>query len=500
MTRRRGERSTACAAGAVTRRCPSAHFSADRPRGLTADAHKGGVRCARSIGGPLALSAMPQAQAPGPNTPAADADTSATSETVSEHPLADSSGSTQLSAGGAALSIPMTPSARRTPRTGSAPSPSHAPLTPRAVPSTSAAVPPRMHQIRYIRSDAAGSSVRAQHRTRAGDDCRHHERMNHLVVECSDAAAGHSRNVGPLHADMLEALATQERRCLELREELGREETLLKNMRDAWQRMALRVGIGTNGLPMRAPPRATQRPTPPVPAAHPPARDEASWSDLRFMPSQITSQFHALVDPRPGSAHGSSVSPNSRSPGKDDAPAYRVRTKRLPPIGTHAVRPPALPPKDDLSAEVLREKLSNGWHVLSKRLIETTSSFKDLSWMVDDVPSTAPSSRMSLPPLFSDDINVGVLSRVLPPRSPTGNEEHAPPLPPKSPSKSHPAPALATDVMAGVSSKNHEPLGEASMAAPIVSEPLTRDLVSLAIDEAPSAAATPTSADNDRAP
>ena len=190
MTRRRGERSTACAAGAVTRRCPSAHFSADRPRGLTADAHKGGVRCARSIGGPLALSAMPQAQAPGPNTPAADADTSATSETVSEHPLADSSGSTQLSAGGAALSIPMTPSARRTPRTGSAPSPSHAPLTPRAVPSTSAAVPPRMHQIRYIRSDAAGSSVRAQHRTRAGDDCRHHERMNHLVVECSDAAAG----------------------------------------------------------------------------------------------------------------------------------------------------------------------------------------------------------------------------------------------------------------------------------------------------------------------
>ncbi|WFD18884.1 hypothetical protein MCAP1_001097 [Malassezia caprae] len=435
---------------------------------------------------------MPEALAAGPNAPAADPDTTATSETVSEHPLADTSGSALLDDGEGALSIPMTPSSQRPLRAGSsAPSTSHTPLEPRSVTSTPATMPRRSRQIRYIRSNASSPTVRRVPPARTDDRPRQYERIHRLVTECNNAAAGHSRNVAPLQADMLEAIATQERHCLELREELGREETLLKDMRDAWQRMALRVGVGAIGLPVHAPPRAaprvTQRPTPPVPAAAAPARDETAWSDLRFMPSQIASQFQALVDSRPSSGAAASTPPSSRSPGKDDAPAYRVRTKRLPPIDTHAARPPALPPKDDLSADVLREKLSNGWHVLSKRLIETTSSFKDLSWMVDDMPSTAPSSRMSLPPLFSDDTDVGALSRVMSPRSPTGHEAHAPPLPPKSPTRSRPAPALATDAMVVVPSGDDEPLGEASMAGPTVSEPLTRDLVSLAIHEAPSA-------------
>jgi len=445
---------------------------------------------------------MPGALPSGPNDPAADPDTTATSEAVSEHPLADMTGSTQLSDGEGA-SIPMTPSSRHPLRAGStALSPSHTPLKHRSGTNTPATVPRRSRQIRYIRSNASSPTVRRRHCTRVEDCSRQRERMNHLVIECNDAAAGHSRNVAPLHVDMLEAIATQERHCLELREDLRREEALLQDMRDAWQRMFLRVGVGVNGLPVRAPPRAApramQRPTPPVPTAAAPARDETPWRDLRFMPSQIASQFQALVDSRPDGGPGTNTLPSSGSPDKNDGSAYRVRTKRLPPIDTHVARPPALPPKDDLSAEVLREKLSNGWHVLSKRLIETTSSFKDLSWMADDMPSTAPSSRMSLPPLFSDDTHVGALSRAMSPRSPTGNEGHAPPLPPKSPTKSRPAPALATDVMVGVPSGDEEPLGEASMAGPIVSEPLTRDLVSLAINEAPSTAVgPPVSADND---
>lgn len=434
---------------------------------------------------------MPPAAAPGLSPPhlsgpAVDPDSSFASETVSEHPLADLS-TTQLSDGEADVSIPMTVSTRPTMRTSSvAPSPSRPSLSPcSAKVSSSMLRHPR--RLRYIRSRASSTSPHRRRRfgpTEDGPLLR--ERMDRLVIECNDAAAGNIRQTGPLHADMLEAIATQERLCLELREELKSEEVYLKNMRDAWQRMALRVGIGANGLPTRMP-RMTQRPTPPVPAAVAPVRDSPSRNDARFMPSHITSQLHALVEPQSESAHAAPSPPSSRSPGKD-LPAYRVRQKRLPPIHTHGAKQPAVPPKDDLSAEVLREKLSNGWHVLSRRLIETTASFKDLSWVADDVSSSAPSSRMSLPPLFSDDTNVGALSRydtnVPLPRTPSPNDgASAPPLPPKSPSKSRAV--LATSVAVGAPKQVTKPLDEASIAEPIVSEPPTRDLVSLAIHDAP---------------
>ncbi|WFD26123.1 hypothetical protein MNAN1_001098 [Malassezia nana] len=435
---------------------------------------------------------MPPAAAPGPSPPrlsgsAADPDSSFASETVSEHPLADFS-ATQLSDGEADVSIPMTVSTRPTMRASSvAPSPSRPPLSPSPA-KVSASTLRRPRRLRYIRSHA--SSTSSPHRRRRSGPTEDHlllrERMDRLVIECNDAAAGHMRQTGPLHADMLEAIATQERLCLELREALKSEEVYLKNMRDVWQRMALRVGIGANSLPARVP-RMTQRPTPPVPAAVAPVRDSPSRSDARFMPSHITSQLHALVEPRSDSAQAAPSPPSSRSPGKD-SPAYRVRQKRLPPIHTHTAKQPAVPSKDDLSAEVLREKLSNGWHVLSRRLIETTASFKDLSWVADDVSSSAPSSRLSLPPLFSDDTNVGALSRydtnVPLPRTPSPNDgASAPPLPPKSPSKSRPA--LATSVAVGVPEEVTEPLGEASMAGPIVSEAATHDAVSPAVHDEP---------------
>lgn len=277
-----------------------------------------------------------------------------------------------------------------TPRLGKSTSKQSPPSPPSSTQSArSVTTPGKTRRVRYIRT----------HEQVPPRDAARLEDVDNILALCYDVSVGRIKRMAPIHREALHAIAAKERMCMELREELAHEEAQLEELRSAWRRMTMRIGANP-------PAHRTQRPpTPASPSrnALPPTRetmrlaDDAkaaeAWSDWRRIPSQLSNQLHAMMDQFQTTDHdagSSSSSPQERT-------MRPSKTKRFVPSRAHAQD--ILSIKDDLHPEILREKLSSGWHVLSQRLRDTTASFADLStWAPNDTPPiSSQSSRTSLP-------------------------------------------------------------------------------------------------------
>lgn len=268
-----------------------------------------------------------------------------------------------------------------------------------------------------------------------------------LLQACAQSAHG-AEPLWPgssLQSDMLHAIATKERLCLELREQLQNEETQLTALRNAWQRLAVRGAIKT-APPHRPAPRRSevlqpqrtsvfspssiqarrteQQLAPPPPArgqspnspthASPTKSKESSWRAR--IPQQLTSLMdqvtHTHEEPvrnparevsqwlaaREQEEGGTPPTPHAgpEVPGSTQPPlAYTERHT----LDADAL-PPSLPPKD---GEGLGDRLMSGWSVLSKRFLETTSTLADPHAWSEGLAGP-PSSRGSLPRDYMSDI------------------------------------------------------------------------------------------------
>lgn len=337
---------------------------------------------------------------------------------VDRHPLSYPASLPSTPSDRAEMSIPLTPQTRRaglltsssstaTPHTsaGKSASPSprrspHGAASPVSVPT-----PSRLRQLRYVR-DRTSSAVSP---TIAGTSAAMsppipparppsppqpynvptHDDIHALVSQCNEAMAGHAQRIHDIHQQVLEAIAAKERYCLDLRETLRREEEQLQELRTAWQRMALRVGTGMHAqhrsqpdrVPTSVSSQVTVRPVLPS-QIRPPSTAQPTTKETRTTADPFTASSASTV---PSSAQ--STSPPL--PPLPQAPQARAQPELM----------------NDLGADVIREKISSGWHVLSKRFLETTASLTDMSsWKPDEAPlTTSQSSRASIPP-FSDDV------------------------------------------------------------------------------------------------
>ena len=68
------------------------------------------------------------------------------------------------------------------------------------------------------------------------------EDVDHILAMCYNVSIGRIQRMAPVHKETLHAIAAKERICMELREELAREEAQLEELRSAWKRMTMRIG------------------------------------------------------------------------------------------------------------------------------------------------------------------------------------------------------------------------------------------------------------------
>ncbi|WFD43836.1 hypothetical protein MPSI1_002501 [Malassezia psittaci] len=271
------------------------------------------------------------------------------------------------------------------------------------------------------------------------------------------------------HEDMLHAIATKQRLCLELREQLQQEESHLNSLRSAWQRLATRGGVKVSASPALLPehkqvlkrrqstilsPSAIQAQrvevkNPPMlsrtsslanlgtrqPATNRP--NDSSWRSR--LPQQLSSWMEHVnpQDPsgsQPGqnSAHDVAQWLSSRDAEKSGIPPTpraaadvlsqsRIKDPRFLSQGLDEAPPPPLP-KD---GENLSDRLVSGWNVLSKRLVETTSTLTDPNTWHEQL-SGPPSSQASLPKDYlsdAPDSNTSDHARS-PPQSDASNHPH----------------------------------------------------------------------------
>lgn len=327
-----------------------------------------------------------------------------------------------------------------------------------------------------------------------------------------EACANYSRNSDPkrsgsLHADMLHAIAAKERLCLELREQLQNEEAHLKALQTAWQRLATRGGVKVVSSSMASPrhpellrrrqssilspssiqARRTEQATPAAPVRLPsetrPSPSPSKGPELSWrmrLPHQLSSWVeHVTPAHEPSTAPAPQRTPahdvaqwltsremeNGRTPATPRVAADVLNQPQAIGSATLAERrmssvlpdqAPELPPKE---SDGLGDKLLSSWNVLSKRLIETTSTLTDpQTWneglagppssrgsLPRDYMSDAPDSNTSdsLRPLSSLPTPMGAGASVLGMRSimsqkryaddePTTRNSDAPPVPPKA--------------------------------------------------------------------
>lgn len=287
-----------------------------------------------------------------------------------------------------------------TPRLGESTSTQSLPTPPSSTQSArSAPTPGKTRRVRYVRTLEQA----------APRDTTRLEDVDNILALCYDVSVGRIKRMAPVHKEALHAIAAKERICMELREELAREEAQLEELRSAWKCMTMR--IGTNPSPthraQRRPPPASPTNSALPPTAHPTletmhlAEDvkvAETWSDWRRIPAQLSNQLHAMMDQL---QIMDNVTGPSSSPSQDRA-MRAGKSRRFTASRAHAQD--ILSIKDELHPEILREKLSSGWHVLAQRLRDTTASFADLStWAPDDTPPvSSQSSRASLPSSMED--------------------------------------------------------------------------------------------------
>ncbi|WFC99779.1 hypothetical protein MYAM1_002524 [Malassezia yamatoensis] len=282
----------------------------------------------------------------------------------------------------------------------------------------------------------------------------------------------HKKLPSTFHEDMLHAIATKERLCLELREQLQQEERQLNSLRSAWQRLATRGGVKVSASLALSPeqkqvlkrrqstilnPSAIQaqrveNKNPALLSRTPslanlaarksatPRPKDSSWRTR--LPQQLSSWMEHV---NPQDSSGSQPSQNSAQdvaqwlssrdaekssiPPTPRAAADVLSQSRIkdPRSSSHGLEggPPPPPPKD---GENLGDRLVSGWNVLSKRLVETTSTLTDPNTWHEQL-SGPPSSLASLPQDYLSDTSDSYIS------------DHAK-SPPQSNASNHPKESL----------------------------------------------------------
>ncbi|WFD30775.1 hypothetical protein MSPP1_001799 [Malassezia sp. CBS 17886] len=295
----------------------------------------------------------------------------------------------------------------------------------------------------YERARASSSPGAWSPKEASGGSVPTQAQVDALVRACAEEKVlGQSAS---LSHDVLHAVAAKERRCLELREELGLEEAHLRELRDAWHRLVNRTGQEvprskykaranadrrgtevaddtTTPKPARTDggspaPRAARRTVdaPAPPEKDPPLLHRTASDDAPAAPAtaRVAADVLGLVPARAPPAQNDSASkrastlvdswhtlqrqfethlPVSGGGGRENAPAYEHKDETG---GT------------DNALQITSEKLASGWNVLSQRLRATTSTITDSApWTAAvaearSVLSATPSSHASSLP--SDD-------------------------------------------------------------------------------------------------
>lgn len=289
--------------------------------------------------------------------------------------------------------LPWTPRLGTSRSMHSLPSPPSSTQSARSVPT-----PGKTRRVRYVKTlqDASPRNV-----SRSED-------VDHILAMCYNVSIGRIQRMAPVHKETLHAIAAKERICMELREELAREEAQLEELRSAWKRMTMRIGthppahVPHRRLPPASPTAQPTRETSRI-ADH--AKAAETWPDWRRIPSQLSNQFHAMMDQFQTADHDTGP---SSSPTQDRA-VRASKSRRF--AASRAHTQDMLSITDELHPDILREKLSSGWHVLSQRLRDTTASFADLStWAPDDPPPTSSQSSRASLPFSMEDTAFGAVS------------------------------------------------------------------------------------------
>lgn len=383
-------------------------------------------------------------------------------------------------------SLPLTPQTQRTSdkqgeldeRGASSSPPSF------ALSTHSAPTPRRGRRVRYVRSREPPNTPPAP-LTSTYSSRLQREQVDRIVAMCHDVSMGRIKRMAPVHAETTRAIATKERVCMELREELAREEAQLEELRSAWKRMTQRIGSHAPSprlppqlrhstpsqtqsrrrsmahSPSHQPSPASGTPTrshmPPAHEAmressgpstdHPPSRttsvsapqaeasllassstsgpdtsfksSDSAWSDLRRIPTHLSNQLHAVMDQLSLTADEDTSLASSPSHDRTQRAGANLKLDTTAGAAEAAASPrmslSSLPQSlDELSSDMLRDKLSSGWHVLSQRLRDTTASLKDISaWVPEDMPPlTSRSSRASLPVSMDENAFSGLTSNL----------------------------------------------------------------------------------------
>lgn len=289
--------------------------------------------------------------------------------------------------------LPWTPRLGTSRSIHSLPSPPSSTQSVRSVPT-----PGKNRRVRYVKTLQDASPRNA---TRSED-------VDHILAMCYNVSIGRIQRMAPVHKEALHAIAAKERICMELREELAREEAQLEELRSAWKRMTMRIGTHPpTHVPHRRPPPAspTAQPTRETTRISENTKAAETWPDWRRIPTQLSNQFHAMMDQF--QTADLDAGPSS-SPSQDRA-VRASKSRRF--AASRAHTQDILSITDELHPEILREKLSSGWHVLSQRLRDTTASFADLStWAPDDPPPTSSQSSRASLPFSMEDTAFGTIS------------------------------------------------------------------------------------------
>ncbi|WFD33450.1 hypothetical protein MCUN1_000263 [Malassezia cuniculi] len=220
----------------------------------------------------------------------------------------------------------------------------------------------------HTRSEPQSPSRRGRPRRSLTEDSMPEPVVAALVRECEESISS-GGDVSALNSRVLHAVAAKERRCLELREELAREDALLNDLRTAWKRIAMRGVPGASA--------ASPRPTP-APLASKPVHSASARPANDMSAAAATALGSAEV--RRGRRTSALMTDSWNT-------IQRQIETHITPLVRVSDEAPPVPPKEEATVRsVASERLAYGWNTLSRRLRETAMKIGDTAQWVDEGP------------------------------------------------------------------------------------------------------------------
>lgn len=215
---------------------------------------------------------------------------------------------------------------------------------------------------RRVPSDPHSPSRRMRRSAQRTEEFLPEPAVDALVRECEQSNKP-SSETSALNARVLHAIAAKERRCLELREELAREDALLNDLLKAWKRIAMR------GIPAASAEK-------PVPKANQAGAPPKVQEDM----SAVAAATLGSAEPPRGRRASALVSDSWNS-------IQRQIESHITPLVRVSDEAPPVPPKDEATVRsVASERLASGWSTLSRRLRETAMKLGESTQWIDDAP------------------------------------------------------------------------------------------------------------------